>query len=142
MNLMILHTPLKSFENKEKFVVILFFRYFYFTKFLNESRAGWCKNLLSDFIRIPTHRRMFSRSLNSASIRKRMASCDAGPWSALEKPIFFVLLKLLSLFQSLFSSKSIILECSILYFSNRRWIGILDHTKLHFCHEFITNWSL
>ena len=29
MNLMILHTPLKSFENKEKFVVILFFRYFF-----------------------------------------------------------------------------------------------------------------
>ena len=29
MNLMILHTPLKSFENKEKFVVILFLWYFF-----------------------------------------------------------------------------------------------------------------
>ena len=45
-------------------------------------------------------------------------------------------------FQNLFSSKRIILECNLPYFSNRRWIGILDHTKLQFCHEFITNWSL
>lgn len=29
MNLMILRTPLQSFENKETFVVILFFRYFF-----------------------------------------------------------------------------------------------------------------
>ena len=120
---------------------LLLFHFFYILpKFLNDSPPGCCKHLLSDFIRIPTHRRMFSRSLNSASIRKRMASCDAGPWRALEKPIFFVLLKPLSLFQNLFSSKRIILECSILYFSNKRWINILDHTNLHFCHEFITNW--
>ena len=51
------------------------------------------KYLRSDFIRRLTQRLMFSSSLNSASILKRIASWDAGPCKALENPIFSILRK-------------------------------------------------
>ena len=43
--------------------------------------------LRSDLMRRPKQRFMFSSSRSSASILNRIASCDAGPWSALENPI-------------------------------------------------------
>ena len=47
--------------------------------------------LRSDLIRRLTQRRIFSRSLSSASILKRIASWDAGPCRALENPMIVIL---------------------------------------------------
>ena len=47
--------------------------------------------LRSDLIRRLTQRRIFSRSLSSASILKRIASWDAGPCRALENPMALIL---------------------------------------------------